>query len=491
MLPFKTLLVIEEKGSLAIFRQLASQLVKLIQQGTLQPGTWLPSTRTLAEILGLHRKTVISAYEELLAQDWIQSIPRKGFMVSSNLPVIKPKSYLNGGTLHAYTNSAKFTFDTDIEGTNFNTPNTPPSTIIVNDGFPDISLTPFEMILKNYRHLIAQNTFKRLLGEKDFGGTPAIKHSMCSFLNETRGLNITSDNITITRGAQMAIYIAASLLIKPGDKVIVSDPSYGMANAVFKRLGAELISVPVDKEGLDTDIIEEILKKTKVRLLYIIPHHHHPTTVTMSSSRRLRLLELIKEHRLPVIEDDYDYDFHYHNSPFLPLASADHDGYVMYIGSFTKILASSFRLGYIVAAPNFIRETVKLKRLMDLRGDSLMEEAISMMINEGELSRHIKRSNKLYNIRCNDISMLIEEELNHAIDFTKPQGGMALWLKFKAQYPLADILPKAINAGLHINGSAYYHGEDIKHNALRFGFVALNKKDMVTAVEILKKITTT
>ena len=136
--------------------------------------------------------------------------------------------------------------------------------------------------------------------------------------------------------------------MKPGAAVIVGEPSYRMANMIFEHFGARLIKVPVDDNGIDVDAIENICKKKRPDMLYVIPHHHHPTTVTLSANRRMKLLDIIRNFKLPVIEDDYDYDFHYNKTPILPLASADHNGYVLYIGSITKSFASSVRIGYLV-----------------------------------------------------------------------------------------------------------------------------------------------
>lgn len=489
MLPFKTLIVIEENSPVAVYRQIANGFVLLIQQGVIQPGTFLPSSRELAMLLEKHRKTVIAAYEELIAQDWIETLPRKGIRVTLNLPEIKPKSFQSGGQHQSYAGIAKFPFRNDITGLGQSATPLKRSTLVVDDGFPDTSLAPFEGMFREYRKMLQGTQMKKLMLQKGAGGSPALKDAAHTFLNGSRGLNISPENMLITRGAQMAIYIAASLIIKPGDNVLVSDPSYFIADAVFKQLGANLIRISVDGDGMDIDAIAEVLKKTKISLLYIIPHHHHPTTVTLSAARRTRLLQLIRQYQLPVIEDDYDYDFHYQNSPVLPLASSDHDGNVLYIGSFTKMLAPSFRIGYLIAPSNFIAQATNMKRLIDLRGDTIMEEALAAIISSGDLDRHIKRSNKIYSERCDLISDLFKDQLSHIATFNKPQGGLALWLRFKEKYPLSTLMVKAENAGLLLSGSSYPLSETCTLNGLRFGFASLNEQEMQRAAGILLKIT--
>lgn len=490
MLPFKTLIKIDEKSAIAVYRQIADCLIIMITDGVIQPGTFLPSTREMAVLLDKHRNTIVAAYEELITQDWIETLPRIGIRVSTHLPLTKPRSFQESEKNQTYSNPAKFSFKNNIPGAaaehNFPLKST---SIIINDGFPDADLAPFESMLREYRKLMQGSRLKKLMSLKDFGGTHALKNSTVDFLNDSRGLNISTDNLLITRGAQMAIYLAAAMILEPGDNVLVSDPSYYIADEVFKQLGANLIRVPVDEHGMDIEEVENALKNTKIRLLYIIPHHHHPTTVTMSQLRRTRLLELIRSYQLPVIEDDYDYDFHYSNSPVLPLASSTHDSNVLYIGSFTKLLAPSCRIGYLIGPANFIIQATNLKRLIDLRGDTMMEEALSVIINNGELDRHIKKSRKIYSERCDQASLMIADQLSHAVDFNKPQGGLALWLKFKAEYPLGEIISKSRSSGLLFAGAAYHEGSDQKHNGMRFGFASLKESEIQRVVDILRKIT--
>ncbi|HEY4324642.1 MAG TPA: PLP-dependent aminotransferase family protein [Mucilaginibacter sp.] len=487
MLPFKTLIKIDENSTEAVFKQIGSQLVLLIQKGILMPDMQLPSTRLLAADLGLHRKTIMTAYKDLIIDDWIVSRERKEYRVSTRLPILKPRTYANKAKSN-YKNKSSFLFD-KLDHVPSLSKITDDFKVIINDGFPDVNIFPVERVANEYKRLLTHQTLKKASTTWNIDGSPFFKEALALFLNDTRGLNIEPENLMVTRGAQMAIYIAASLLIKPGDKVLVTTPSYFLADAIFNQLGAQLITIPVDDEGADVDAIEDELTKNQIKLLYIIPHHHHPTTVTLSSTRRTKLLELIKTHQLSVIEDDYDYDFQYQYSPYLPLASGAHDGKVIYIGSLTKTLASNFRLGYMISTPDFLESAIKLKTLIDLRGDVLMEDIIASLMQSGEFSRFIMKANKLYGHRCNYASNLISNELGHLVDFRKPEGGMALWLKFKDNYQLGDIIHKARALGLQFSGKAYFKSEALKYDAIRFGFASVNEQELEFAVDVLKKIT--
>ncbi len=163
----------------------------------------------------------------------------------------------------------------------------------------------------------------------------------------------------------MGIFLASSVIISPGDEVIVGVPGYDMANITFQQLGAKLIYVPVDEDGIDVNAIEKLCEKKKIRMMYVIPHHHNPTTVTLSPERRMHLLKLATKHRFAIIEDDYDYDFHYSSKPIMPMASYDNRGNVIYIGTLTKTFAPAVRLGFVVAPKEFIQTVTYFRKNID------------------------------------------------------------------------------------------------------------------------------
>lgn len=483
MLPFKTLIRIEE-NKIPVYRQIAESVIHHICEGTIRPGVSLPSSRAMAGLLGVHRNTVSAAYEELAAQNWVTSIPRKGIKIADDLPLVHPVRYQPVTVDSSGNNNARFAFDTyHFPGQFRQAPVINRHSIIINDGFPDIELAPVDLIQREYRRQLDNRQLKKSMYLRDQGGTDGLKSATRDFLNDSRGLNIEEKNILLTRGAQMAIYVAASLIVKPGDKVVVSEPNYFIANAVFEKLGAELIAVPSDENGMVTERIEEFVRANEIRLIYVIPHHHNPTTFTMSPTRRALLLELINRHNIPLIEDDYDYDFHYEHKPVMPLASGNHNGNVIYVGSYTKLLAPSFRIGYMVAAENFIAEAITHRRLMDLRGDVIMEESLARLITTGELTRHIKRSLKIYEQRRDMMHTMLENTFAGSACFTVPTGGLAFWVKFSGNIPLARIIDKAAAGNVILNGSVHEN-----YNALRMGFASLEKRDMEKAFSVLKKI---
>ncbi|EDM37988.1 transcriptional regulator, GntR family protein [Pedobacter sp. BAL39] len=486
-LPFQSLIITDKTSTTPIYQQVANGLIKLIIEGKIRPGYGLPPSRTLAELMNLNRTTVVAAYEELRIQDWIQVIPRKGIFVSGQLPVIKPRTFRN----ELQVPQAK----TPIPDFYLKLTNARPQEadqrsydIVINDGYPDSRVAPLTALLSKYKSLSSKSYMDRILLEGSVAGSANLRTELAVFLSKTRGINADSEQVMVTRGAQVAIFMAARMMIKPGSTVIVGDLNYNLANEVFTQAGATLIKVKVDENGMDIDEVERICKTKKPDLLYIIPHHHHPTTVTLSAERRMKLLHLIQIYQFPVIEDDYDYDFHYDNCPILPLASADHKGYVVYIGSITKTLAPSIKMGYIVADKEFIWQLVQFKKMMEIRGDILMEEAVASLYSSGEMQRHITRSVKLYKSRRDLFCNLMDTELGDMVKFIKPIGGMAIWTSFNDRYQLRELSRKLGIQGIYMNDGSRYDTTGIAPNSLRIGFASMNEKEMKTFIKELKSL---
>jgi Aminotransferase class I and II len=194
--------------------------------------------------------------------------------------------------------------------------------------------------------------------DDDPAGVSRLRYALATMLSATRGLAVEPNSIIVTRGSQMALALIARALLRPGDAVAVENPGCRRAWEAFRASGAEVIPVPVDEHGIDVKAIERLLARQPIRALYVTPHHQFPTTATLTGPRRTALLQLAVRERFAVIEDDYDHEFHYSGRPVLQVASADAEGVVVYIGTFSKVLAPGLRLGFVAAAPNLIERLV-------------------------------------------------------------------------------------------------------------------------------------
>lgn len=484
MLPYEHLIIIDKKSKLPIYRQIALSIINAIRNGTLKAGTHLPSSRELARILVLHRKTVVCGYEELEAQDWIKIVPRKYVAVSEHIPLLKAQKWGEPSILTPYQNDLNIPFRI-IEEHKINENTVSHPDIIIDDGYPDVRLSPIDDLLKTYRKLASK---KHTIKNANIGttqGTLKLREELATYLSLTRGLNISGDNILITHGAQMSIYLSAQLLLKPSSNIIVGKPNYTVANKTFEEAQSNIIEVNVDEKGINTDMIEKICREKKVDAVYVIPHHHYPTTVTLSVERRIKLLELSKQFSFVIIEDDYDYDYHYTSSPYLPLASSNHNGNVIYIGSFSKLLDPALRIGFMVAPKNFIEQCKAFRKIIDVGGDGYMQNALAFLIKEGELKRHLKKAKKCYHERRDFLDSLLKEKLGQYISYNLPTGGMAVWITLNKELSLEQ---------LQRNDSFQIIRTYNELNSFRFGFASMNEQELECAVneiekELIKKIT--
>ncbi|MNL25635.1 HTH-type transcriptional regulator NorG [compost metagenome] len=202
----------------------------------------------------------------------------------------------------------------------------------------------------------------------------------------------------------------------------------------------------------------------------------------------MRLLELSGRFDFTIIEDDYDYEFHYNSAPFLPLASSQHDGRVIYIGSFSKSIAPSVRIGFMIAPADFIRQAIQLRLMIDLRSDHILEDALAELIYNGDIARYLKKANKAYFERRDHLCLLLETQLKGIVDFDKPSGGMALWARFNKDYPLVKVADAAAAKGLLISRGFRNHGNLRDDNSIRMGFASLDINEMNAAIEILTRV---
>jgi GntR family transcriptional regulator/MocR family aminotransferase len=492
MFPYKTTIQLQRKSQQPLYLQLSKQIIGLIKSHKLQPNTKLPGSRNLSELLGVHRKTIVACYEELHLQGWVESIPKKGTFVHKDLPELQQQDY-NNKKVGFVNNQTGFQFYKDknlsktsvLQSANM---------MSVDDGISDGRLTPLNEIARIYRRHTSKKDAYKHLSYGSVYGNEKLRIELAEYLSKTRGLQITKENILITRGSQNGIYLASKLLLKEDDIIIVGSTNYIAADLTFQNQNANLYRVSVDENGLNTYEIESICKKKSIKAVYVTSHHHHPTTVTLSAERRIHLLNLAQKYQFAIIEDDYDYDFNYNHSPILPLASHDVNGNVIYIGSVCKAVAPVFRVGYLIASKDFVDEAAAYRRIVDRQGDALLELTFAEFIKNGDLDRHIKKVMKIYKERRDLICLLLKEQLSDYVTFQKPKGGMAIWLTLKKKYDWNKVSEIALQQNLVIGDWKRYDTQMIGHNAIRLGFASYNEeelKELVQRLSVTMKMYTT
>ncbi|MEN0038138.1 MAG: PLP-dependent aminotransferase family protein [Cellvibrio sp.] len=468
-------LVLERAAGVPLHLQLVQAIIQEIQRGRLLPGTALPGSRTIAEALALNRKTVVQAYDELLAQGWIETEARRGAFVSTRLP-LQQEGNDDPASVQLPSSFARALPENNAMPYGDLAANVA-GVIRFSDGVPDARLVPFDVLSRAYRHALVFSARANRLAYDDPRGNSLLRVAIADMLRAERGMGVTEAQICVVRGSQMGIYLSARLLAASDGCVVMEDLSYPPAREAFASFGIALEYIPQDNSGMDLDALAALCARRKVSAIYTTPHHQFPTTVMLSVERRIRLLELARQHDFVIIEDDYDHEFHFSHSPMLPLASMDTDGRVIHIGSLSKVLAPGLRLGYIAAPETVINRCMRDIILIDRQGNSLTELAVAELMRTGEIKRHVRRSLKIYKERRDYAVTRVREMIPSAV-FTIPPGGLALWLELDARMDMQQLQRDALVQGVAILTGQLFSGTGSAIPALRLGYASLDQQEL-------------
>jgi GntR family transcriptional regulator/MocR family aminotransferase len=392
-----------------------------IQSGSLLPGTALPSARALSHYYQVNRHTVMTALQGLVAEGWLTSIQRSGYIVSEHLPIESSEKYTKRRSVkpfeYNFSTPLQQTSEVDLSAFNY----------IFAGGLPDLSAFPKQKF-KQSLSMAARQFNAHDMHYSDSAGLPSLKHQILRYLGQARALD--ADDLLICNGSQEALYLVAKAFINQGDFVAIETLGYPPARLAFESCGAALVDIKQDEQGICVDDLETQLKLRKIKLLYLTPLHQYPTTVTLPIARRLEIYQLCYQYGVLIIEDDYDHEFHYQCRPLQPMAADDPAGIVIYISTFSKIMCAGARLGYLHAAKPVLAHLKGLKKLINHKNDVFTQLAVAHWMEAGEFERHLKRMTKSYKARWqamnSTLNALKAQGLN--LSFTKPDGGMAFWL---------------------------------------------------------------
>ncbi|EOG1638038.1 PLP-dependent aminotransferase family protein [Acinetobacter baumannii] len=460
---------IDEREEKTVFLKLTNLISQGILSGRLVQGTMLPGSRSLSKELGINRKTVQAVYEELEAQGWLVTRPRKGTFVADVLPEKKPQ-------IEPRADRKVIINEKPIIQEVIQRPH--------NDGVPDPRLIPYELFSRAYRHALIKITQNQYMGYGDPRGMAELRQALKQMLSMEHFMNVAEDEICIVRGSQMGIFLASRALPNRQGVIVVEELYYPSAVKAFQSNGFQVMSVKLDDQGIVIEDLERILKEHSVAAIYTTPHHQYPTTVTMTMSRRLQLLELSKKWGFYIIEDDYDHEFHYDSRPMPPLASLPHSELVIHVGSLSKVFAPGIRLGYIVAAPTIIQTITEDILLIDRQGNNITELALADLMQRGEIKRHIRKMKKIYQLRRDHALAEFQRVFAESIQIQPPAGGMALWVKFQKSFTQNQLIKLK---ELNIDTEQKFKQKEYPNCSIRFGFAALSEKEITSLIETLNE----
>ena len=353
-------------------------------------------------------------------------------------------------------------------------------------GMPDLRQLPYDAMARAYRR--AMRAGSRSMDYAHPAGEPALRGALAEMLSHTRGMAASAEDIVVTRGSQQALYLAARALLRPGDVVAVEAVGYRPAWEAFRAAGARLVAVDVDREGFRVDALRRVIASRlrdgeRLRAVYLTPHHQYPTTALLSAPRRLELIQLCRELRLAIFEDDYDHEFHYDGHPVRPLAARAPE-HVIYVGTLSKVFAPALRLGWVVAPPPVREAILAARTYVDRQGDRVQERAFADLFEEGEVLRHSLRMKRVYRERRGHLVTRLREAFGDNLEFDVPRGGMALWVKATGVDTDAWAARAAERGVLFQPGAQFGLEREVRHHA-RIGYGALTTDELDRAVRKL------
>jgi GntR family transcriptional regulator / MocR family aminotransferase len=405
-------IVLDRTRSEALHRQLYRALSQLIKDRVLDAGSELPSTRSFALDLAVARNTVVAAYDQLITEGYL--LNRAGAR-----PIVVD---LPGGPV-AQTQVATGLSDPDLSRRGEVMMCQPvhhgrPGHVAFHPGMPDSSSFPFGV----WSRLLARRANfagETLFGTYDVVGLPALREAIAAYLRAARGVRCTAEQIVVTTGAQAAFDLLARLLLDPGDPVWMEEPGYFGAQSAFTCAGAKLVPLPVTLEGWQLEPPSPV-----PRLIYVTPACQHPLGVTMRMEQRLRLLEIAEQAKAWVIEDDFDGEYRFQGRPIPAMQGSDRSGRVIYVGTFAKILFPALRLGYMVLPPVLHKRIPHALSTTGQFAPLLLQAALADFINEGSMSRHLKRMRRIYAGRRQRFRQLCETHLPERLTLLSGESGI-------------------------------------------------------------------
>jgi GntR family transcriptional regulator/MocR family aminotransferase len=479
------ILALDRKLSKPLHRQIYDAYRTAIVERRIRPGQRIPSTRVLAVELGVSRFPVLNAYAQLLAEGYFESRVGAGTVVSGSLPEQSAwKKLAVGHPPRAQSGPRSVASRTSIR------PKRETHAWLTGLGAFGVGQVAADQFpLHIWSNLVAKRS--RSMGAKSFHygdqmGTSGLRETIADYLRTARSLNCEAGQIMIVSGSQQALEITTRVLLDPGSHVWVENPGYHLAKAVLAVAGCQLVPVPVDQEGLN--VAEGIKLSPKARVALVTPSHQFPLGHTMSASRRLQLLEWAQRSGSWVVEDDYDSEYRYESMPIASLQGLDVNSRVIYVGTFSKVIFPSLRLGYLVLPPDLVERFVSIRSLMDLGPSTLFQDVLSDFMGEGHFARHIRRMRTLYHERRTVLVDSIRRAFGSGAEVLGSEAGMHLTVVWRNQLKDVEIANRAALHHLWAWPLSHFYLGEARRSGFVLGFGGTPVEEIPAAVRKLRAI---
>lgn len=482
-----------------LYLQIKNQIKEMILSEIVPEGKSLPPTRELAKALGVNRSTVVSAYNELVSDGFVKTYHKKGTVVVGKNPE-KGKTNIQQVLWQDYFSVSQskmdisFLRDTITFTKHPVTQSSETRIISFAAGYPSPDSFPVKIFQNIINELLNSKKKSEVFSQSACQGYFPLRELLSQQMT-LAGHSLSPDEVAIVSGSLQGLYILTQILVDPGDIVIVERPTFLRALQIFKAVGAKIIGIPIDENGMRIDILENLISRQKPKLIYILPTFQNPTGVVLSLERRKKLLDLAHKYQIGVIEDDPYRNVYFENPPSLSLKSLDKNNNIIYLSTFSKTIFPGLRIGWIIAPKQVIKRIIQMKYLLDIHSNTLSEFAFYEFCRRGLFLTHLEKIKKIYR-KNRDIMISALENYGKGLKiWQKPEGGFYTWCNLEGGLNSEELLKEALNKKVaFIPGVPFFPSESEGKNWIRLNFTYEKQelieegiKRMSSAVEKLIK----
>lgn len=462
-----------------LFMQIAEQIIKNINSGIIKQGTRLPAERKFATILGVNRSTVINAYKELTDKGYVFSHVGSGTTVA-NVGIEKEKidtfvwqELLSGqaeSLINPYNSAmAELLSQKDL--------------IAMDSGIADPELYPKKELAEISREILLSEG-DMILQHNSPQGLLSLRESIVSIM-KSRGIHTQTENIIVLNGSQQGLDLVSRILLEPGDCVFVEEQSFLGAIDIFRAYGVKLVSIPTDSEGLIIDRLEKAIKRTKPKIIYTIPTYQNPTGLSLSLQRRKELLELANKYQVPILEDDPYGLIYFNNNPIPALKALDSTENVIYLSTFSKVLANGLRLGWLVAPTELIKIATAAKQINDLHSCNLIQRMVDLYYRKGLFEQHLVEIRDKYKMKRDTMLKALSNYAPEDMKWNIPEGGYFIWATLPKELSAIKVLEEAVNNKVSFVAGPVFYSSAGGSNKIRLNYTFASSKDISHGIKIL------
>ncbi|VEP18430.1 Transcriptional regulator with HTH domain and aminotransferase domain [Hyella patelloides LEGE 07179] len=477
---------LDRTSTTPLYQQLTEKIRTVVLEGRLKPNQKLPSSRNLAKSLNISRSTVTQSYEQLESEGYLETRRGSGTYICQTVP----DQWLNSQPIEPVTTK----IDKDSTLSQFGTNLISIGSLKVSEsdyeisfryGDPAVEYFP----MQQWRKFLArhcENSTALLNYAPDAAGHFPLRVEIADYLGRSRAVRCTPEQIIIINGSQQALDLIARLILDSGDWVAMEEPGYLGARHCFLAQSAYIQPIAVNSEGLSVEYLRNYRQKFK--FVYVTPSHQFPTGVTLSLSQRIALLQWAEKTDTLIIEDDYDSEYRYGEKPIPALQGMDRSQSVIYIGTFSKILFPSLRIGYLVVPPVWIPIFCKAKWLCDRFCPILEQYALTDWIGSGHFERHIRRMRHLYHLRRQALIQAFEKYFGDRVTILGANAGIHLMVKIQTALPDNTIIQKAAAVGVGLISARRYYLQPQHQGEFIFGYAQLEEAQIEQGIKKLSQV---